>query len=235
LTDAESLREVNLGGNIIGRAEDCDPQFFADILTVLNADLARAGLLGNVTRASNLFTASQSHDALLSVAASLEQLARGLIRFAKDLRLMASGPNGGLSEIYLPARQAGSSAIPGKINPTIPEFMVQCGMVACGHAAAIAMTQDHGELDYNPWQAVVITNLLDMIMVLESGVSTLRRNCIQGMRPNVARNTENATSMLPSLIRLKQLKGYSFAAEIAKQADGDLAFVRRVIGEAEAN
>ncbi|HEV7318956.1 MAG TPA: lyase family protein [Ensifer sp.] len=232
--DAEGLRRISLGGNIIGRSTDCDPAFFARIIPVLNEQLADAGLSAGLARADNLFAASQAHDRLLALTGSLEQTARTLIRFAKDLRLMASGPHGGLGEIHLPAVQPGSSAIPGKVNPTIPEFMVQCAMMACGRAAAVVMTADHGEMDYNPWEAVVVTGILDMVAVLKAGVSTLRRNCIEGMRPDVARNTDNATSLLPSLIRLKQLKGYSHASAVAKEAAGDLAFVRRRVAEAEA-
>jgi aspartate ammonia-lyase len=231
--DAASLRHISLGGNIIGRSNDCDPDFFAHIIPVLNGQLAKAGFSAGLTRADNLFAASQAHDRLVALAGSLDQTARTLIRFAKDLRLMASGPHGGFGEIRLPAVQPGSSAIPGKVNPTIPEFMVQCGMMACGRAAAVVMTADHGEMDYNPWEAVVITGLLDMIAILKAGVSTLRRNCVEGMRPDVARNTDNATSLLPSLIRLKQLKGYSHASFVAKEAAGDLAFVRRKVAEAE--
>ncbi|WP_182912723.1 lyase family protein [Paracoccus onubensis] len=234
-TAAEALRQINLGGNIIGRSIDCDADFFEQVIGVLNGELAAAGLPAGLRRTDNLFAASQAHDRLLNLAATLEQMARTLIRLAKDLRLMASGPHGGLGELVLPAVQPGSSAIPGKINPTIPEFMVQCGMMACGRAAAIRMTQDHGEMDYNPWEAVVIVNLLDMIAILESGVSTLRRNCVQGLRADVARNTDNATSLLPSLIRLKQLKGYSYSSQIAGQAAGDLAFVHREVAQAEAD
>ncbi|MEB3419142.1 lyase family protein [Salipiger marinus] len=231
--DADALREVSMGGTIIGRAEDCDPAFFARILPVLNDHLAAAGLPADLVRTGNLFAASQAHDRLLALGATLDQLARMLIRFAKDLRLMASGPHGGLSELRLPAMQPGSSAIPGKVNPTLPEFMAQCGMIAVGHGAAMAMTQDHGEMDYNPWEAVVIVSLLDMIAVLDSGIATLRRNCVQGMRPDIARNQDNATSLLPSLIRLKQLKGYSYSAQVAKDAAGDLDLVRRKLAEAE--
>lgn len=234
-TDATALRAVSLGGTIIGRQEDCEPDFFDAILPALNARLDAAGLPGDLIRADNLFGASQGHERLCALGATLEQLARQLIRLAKDLRLMASGPAGGFGEISLPAVQPGSSAIPGKVNPTIPEFMVQCGMVAVGHHATLSMTQDHGELDYNPWQAVVIVSLLDMMAVLGSGLWTLRRNCVQAMQPNAARNTENATSLLPSLVRLKQLKGYSHSAQVAKEAAGDLEFVRRKLAEAEAS
>ncbi|MFT7105837.1 MAG: aspartate ammonia-lyase [Yoonia sp.] len=230
----KALNAVNLGGNIIGRQGDCDPAFYNQILPTLNAELVQSGMPGDLTRAPNLFAASQAHDTLLTLAALLDQMARSLMKFAKDLRLMASGPHGGLSEITLPAMQPGSSAIPGKINPTVPEFMVQSAMAACGRAAAISMTQDHGELDYNPWQSVVVTELLDIIAILTSGVSSLRVHCVQGMQPDAARNTDNATSLLPSLIRLKQLKGYSFAADVAKQAQGDLDAVRRTVLAAEA-
>ncbi|WP_112313192.1 lyase family protein [Pseudogemmobacter bohemicus] len=231
--DADALRAVSIGGNIIGRSGDCEPAFFAAIIPAINAELEALGLPAGLTRTDNLFAASQAHDRLLALGASLDQLARTLIRFAKDLRLMASGPYGGLGEIRLPAMQPGSSAIPGKVNPTIPEFMVQCGMIAVGHATAMAMTQDHGEMDYNPWEAVVIVSLLEMIQVLESGVATLRRNCVQGMRPDAARNQDLATSLLPSLIRLNQLKGYSYSAQVAKDAAGDPDFVRRKLAEAD--
>ena len=231
--DADALSEVSIGGNIIGRSEDCEPAFFAAIIPAINAELEALGLPAGLTRTDNLFAASQAHDRLLALGAALDQLARTLIRFAKDLRLMASGPHGGLAEIRLPAVQPGSSAIPGKVNPTIPEFMVQCGMIAVGHQAAMAMTQDHGEMDYNPWEAVVITSLLEMIAVLQSGVATLRRNCVQGMQPDAARNQDLSTSLLPALIRLKQLKGYSYSAQVAKDAAGDIAYVRLKLAEAE--
>lgn len=227
---AERLREIPLGGNIIGRSIDCDRPFFDRVIAVLDADPAlRMGL----RRTDNLFAASQAHDRLLALSSALDQAGRTLIRFAKDLRLMSSGPHGGLGELVLPAVQPGSSAIPGKINPTIPEFMVQCGMIAAGRAAAARMTQDHGEMDYNPWESVVIVSLLEQIAILENGVGTLRRHCVQGMRPDAQRNTDNATSLLPSLIRLKQLRGYSHASAVAREAAGDLAYVRRKVAEAE--
>ncbi|WP_417260554.1 lyase family protein [Celeribacter sp.] len=231
--DAEKLRAVSLGATIIGRREDCDPAFYTSILPALNAELERIGMPSGFRRANNLFAATQAHDRLLALGGALDQLGRTLMRFAKDLRLMASGPVGGLSEIRLPAVQAGSSAIPGKVNPTIPEFMVQCAMIAAGHAHTMAMTQDHGELDYNPWQAVVIGSLLDMLSILESGVATLRRHCVQGMVPDAARNNDLATSLLPSLICLKQLKGYSYASRVAKDAAGDVDAVRREVADAE--
>jgi len=231
--DANDLAAVNLGGNIIGRSDDCDPKFFDQILDQLNAVLKQAGLAYDLRRADNLFAASQAHDPLQNLISSLDQIARTLLRFGGDLRLMASGPDAGLGEILLPQKQPGSSAIPGKINPTIPEFTMQCAMMACGRSTTARMTQDHGELDYNPWQMLVVITLLDMIALLQSGVSSLRRNCVQGLELNSQRNTENAQGLGPSLMQLKRKFGYSHASAVAKQAAGDVSIVRAALSETE--
>ncbi len=232
-SDAAALSAVNLGGNIIGRSDDCDPAFFAQVIDQLNAVLQEAGLAHDLHRTDNLFAASQAHNTLQNLASSLDQIARTLIRFGGDLRLMASGPEAGFGEIRLPQKQPGSSAIPGKINPTIPEFTMQCAMMACGRAATVRMTQDHGELDYNPWQMLVVIALLDMIGLLQSGVSTLRRNCMQGLELDIPRNTENAQGLAPSLMQLKRRLGYSRASALAKQAAGDLSVLRAALSEKE--
>lgn len=231
--DASDLAAVNLGGNIIGRSDDCDPDFFNQVIHQLNTVLEQAGLAHDLRRTDNLFAASQAHDPLQNLASSLEQIARTLIRFGGDLRLMASGPNAGFGEIRLPVKQPGSSAIPGKINPTIPEFTMQCAMMACGRAATVRMTQDHGELDYNPWQMLVVIALLDMIALLQSGVSSLRRNCVQGLELNTQRNTENAQGLGPSLMQVKRKYGYSRASAVAKQAAGDVSIVRAALSGIE--
>jgi aspartate ammonia-lyase len=233
--DAGDLAAVNLGGNIIGRTDDCDPDFFNQIIDQLNAVLKQAGLAHDLRRADNLFAASQAHNPLQNLASSLEQIARTLIRFGSDLRLMASGPNAGFGEIRLPEKQPGSSAIPGKINPTIPEFTMQCAMMACGRAATVRMTQDHGELDYNPWQMLAVIALLDMIALLQSGVFSLRRNCVQGLELNISRNTDNAQGLGPSLMQLKREFGYSRASAVAKQAAGDVSIVRAALSGIEEN
>lgn len=231
--DASDLAAVNLGGNIIGRSDDCDPDFFNQVIHQLNTVLEQVGLAHDLRRTDNLFAASQAHDPLQNLASSLEQIARTLIRFGGDLRLMASGPNAGFGEIRLPVKQPGSSAIPGKINPTIPEFTMQCAMMACGRAATVCMTQDHGELDYNPWQMLVVIALLDMIALLQSGVSSLRRNCVQGLELNSQRNTENAQGLGPSLMQVKRKYGYSRASAVAKQAAGDVSIVRAALSGIE--
>jgi aspartate ammonia-lyase len=226
-TDVGELYKVNLGGNIIGRRGDCSETFFNEVIEGLNLMMGGARFSHN----DNLFDASQSHDDLARVATGLDQLARALLRIAKDFRLMASGPATGFGEIRLPAVQPGSSAMPGKVNPTIPEYLIQCCMQACGRCYSVQMTQDHGELDYTPWQSVVISNLLDTMSVLTSGIEAFRQHCLTGMEPDLERNAHNVNTLIPTLTRLKQARGYSFASRVYKETGGDLQQIRRYLEE----
>lgn len=221
--DIDDLYAINLGGNIIGRPGDCSPAFFDAVIPILNGELQA----GSYHRVANLFASSQNHDGLIRVASGLEQLARALIRIAKDLRLMASGPNTGFGEISLPAVQPGSSAMPGKINPTIPEFLIHCAMTVCGRCYSVQMTQDHGELDYSPWQSVVICNLLDSLSCLETGIRVFTEHCVGGLQPIAERNDHNINSLIPTVIRLKNQRGYAFTARIFKESGGDIDAIRR--------
>lgn len=226
-TDVSELYRVNLGGNIIGRSGDCSAAFFEAVISELK--LLRQD--DRFSHSDNLFAASQNHDDLIRIASGLDQLARALLRIAKDFRLMASGPDTGLCEIRLPAVQPGSSAMPGKVNPTIPEFLIQCSMQACGRCHSIQMTQDHGELDYTPWQSIVISNLLDTMSVLESGVNAFRQHCVTDVEPNIERNAYNINTLIPTLIRLKKKRGYSFTSWAYKHTGGDLEQIRRYLDE----
>jgi len=221
----DELYKINFGGNIIGRKGDCSDAFFEKIIGNLNDMEASEHFAHN----DNLFDASQSNDDLAKVAADLDQLARALLRIAKDFRLMASGPEAGFGEIILPAVQPGSSAMPGKVNPTIPEYLVQCSMQACGRCYAVQMTQDHGELDYTPWQSIVISNLLDAMSVLTSGMEAFSKHCLSGVEPDMKRNKSNVNTLIPTLIRLKKAHGYSFTARIYKETGGDLEKIRRYL------
>lgn len=218
----DELYKINLGGNIIGRKGDCSDAFFDKVIVTINNMEAS----NRFTHTDNFFDASQSHDDLAKVAADLDQLARALLRIAKDFRLMASGPETGFGEIILPAVQPGSSAMPGKINPTIPEYLVQCSMQACGRCHVIQMTQDHGELDYTPWQSLVISNLLDTMSVLTSGIEAFDRHCLSEIKPDMKRNMSNVNTLIPTLMRLKKTHGYSFTSRIYKENQGDIEKIR---------
>ncbi len=229
--DIAALYQVNLGGNIIGRRGDCSEPVFERLISQLNEVVGT----DQFERADNLFDASQNNDPLVAVASRLDLLSRGLIKVAKDFRLMASGPQSGLGEITLPAVQPGSSAMPGKVNPTIPEFLIQCCMQASGRCFSAQMTLDHGELDYTPWQSLVVSNLLDALTCLENGVRTFTRHCLNGVEVNTERNMRNINTLIPTVIRLKQARGYAFAAQVFKETGGDLERIRRYLGQDTEN
>jgi aspartate ammonia-lyase len=227
--DITELYKVNLGGNIIGRKGDCSEIFLEQSIGMLNQVINTE----QFTRSENLFDSSQNHDDIVAVASRLELLSRGLIKIAKDFRLMCSGPETGFGEITLPAVQPGSSAMPGKMNPTIPEFLIQSCMQAIGRCNSVQMTQDHGELDYNAWQSIVIINLLDAMNCLENGINVFTIHCLSDIKPNVERNQSNINTLIPTLTKLKNLKGYSFASQIYKDSNGDLKLIRKQIKLAE--
>ncbi|ANG64181.1 hypothetical protein A8C75_18005 [Marinobacterium aestuarii] len=225
--DVDALYAVNLGGNIIGRRGDCSEAFFERCIAQLNRLMASERFV----HSDNLFDSSQNHDKLIRVSAGLDQLSRALLKIAKDFRLMASGPQTGFGEISLPAVQPGSSAMPGKVNPTIAEYLVQCCMQTCGRCYSVQMTHDHGELDYTPWQSIVINNLLDSMSCLESGISAFTQHCLHGVEPNIERNAANVNSLIPTVMRLKKARGYSYASRIYKETGGDLELIRQHLDE----
>jgi aspartate ammonia-lyase len=224
------LYQVNLGGNIIGRRGDCSDAFFDNAIASLNQIMKS----DQIKRSDNLFDTTQNHDDMTHIASQLELLSRGLLKIAKDFRLMSSGPQTGFSEIILPAVQPGSSAMPGKVNPTIPEFLVQSAMQALGRCHSVQITQDHGELDLNVWESIVINNILDAMTCLESGILVFTTHCLEGLEPNRERNKANINTIIPTVIRLKKLKGYSYASKIFKQTGGDLNAIRQHLRDAEA-
>jgi len=221
-TSVEQMYKVNLGGNIIGRQGDCSAAFFEHCIPNLNAVLGS----DKFTRSKNLFDCSQNNDDMLSINSDLDTLARGLIKIAKDFRLLCSGPDCGFAEIQLPAVQPGSSAMPGKINPTIPEFLIQSAMQVCGKCHSAQMTQDHGELDLNVWQSVLISNLLDAMNCLDNAIKVFTTHALSGVQPNLQRNSDNTNTLIPLLIKLKQQKGYSYSAKVYRESNGDLDIIR---------
>ena len=140
----------------------------------------------------NLFDAAQNIDDLGAVAAALGMLAEVLIKLAQDLRLLASGPDGGFGEITLPVVQEGSSFFPGKINPVVPETMLQGCFQVLGYERAARLALERGELNLNVFEGVAAINLLDAIAILTRAVALFTSRCITGIRANEDRCGELA-------------------------------------------
>ena len=224
----EELYAVNLGGTIVGRACDANADYRERIIPVLREVLDNA----RYCQRSNLFDAAQNLDDVVHVSSHLKLLAKNLVKIGQDIRLIASGPQTGFGEIRLPAVQPGSSAMPGKINPTVPEFLMQCCFQVVGKCTATEMVLDHGELDLNVWGAVVVTNLLDAISCLENGARVFRSLCIEGIEVNLEKNRKNIETTIPLINRLKLEKGYTFATKVFKETKGDSVKIKRHLDRA---
>ncbi len=221
------LYEVNLGGTICGRLEDVPQAYLQRIIPAL----ASVTKDPRYHRTDNLFDGAQNPDAMVAVSAGLDLLARSLIKIASDFRILSSGPEAGLGEISLPAAQPGSSIMPGKVNPVIPEFLIQIGFRVIGNHAMCAAGLDHGELDLNVWESSMLFPTLESMELLESGVETFTSRCVLGIYPNPETNSRHARTLIPRLTRLSRKYGYQRVTAVCKQATGDPAAMRALLDQ----
>ncbi len=221
------LYSINLGGTIVGRKIDVPQAYLKDIIPAFRDVTGDA----NYIPAENYFDAAQNVDTMGEVAHSLAILAHGLIKIGKDFRLMNSGPEAGFNEIILPPVQPGSSIMPGKINPVIPEFLIQCCFMVIGNTSACDLTFNHGELDLNIWETLLVVNILDSMELLMNGLRTFEEKCIQGFKVNIEINNRNAESIIPLLTKLMHQHGYNKINEICKKAVGDIEKLKRLLKE----
>ena len=223
--DVDALHAVNLGGTILGRPQDAPEGYRKQILPRLREVSGDPAY----RLAPNLFDAAQNPDGMVAVSSGLDLLARTLIKIAKDLRLLGSGPEAGLGEIRLPAVQPGSSIMPGKVNPVIPEFAIQCCFQVIGNHAACAGALDHGELDLNIWESVLLFNVLDSMGLLANAADTLAERCLKDVTVAPERNRRNADSIIPLLTELVKSRGYSEVSRICRESGGDVQQIRELL------
>ena len=189
----------------------------------------------------NLFDGMQNGDFYLKVSAALRGLASGLSKMASDLRLLSSGPRAGLSEISLPAVQPGSSIMPGKINPVIPEMVMQICFQVYGNDTAIMLAADRGELDLNVWEPLIIKNLSESFEWLTNGIRIFIEKCIKDIKANEKICEENARSSLALSTVIAALFGYEKASGLAKEAYikgstiKEIAVEKGILSEQEAH
>lgn len=209
----ERLRVVNLGGTAIGTGVAA-PRRYIFLVTERLRALTGLGL----ARAENLVEATQNQDAFVEVSGMLSTCASNLVKIATDLRLLSSGPDAGLGEIRLPARQAGSSIMPGKVNPVIPEAVTQAGLLAMGHHQTIAAACSMGALELNPFLPLVAHCLLESADVLARACDVFRRHCVEGIEVDEARCRAHVASSTATLTALLPRIGYDAACGIAREA-----------------
>jgi len=171
-----------------------------------------------VVRDENLFDGLQNTDSHLKVSAALKSIATGLGKMARDLRLLSSGPRSGFREIELPAVQPGSSIMPGKINPVLPELINQICYQVCGNDFAVTMAVEGGELDLNVWEPLIVKCIAESCTLLTRGIRSFTDHCVAGIRANEAVCREYAESALAISTVVSALFGYERGTEVAKTA-----------------
>lgn len=207
------LLESNLGATAIGTGINTDPEYSEVVCRILAEE---SGL--DITPASNLIEATQSLAAFVHLSGVLKSAAIKLSKACNDLRLLSSGPQAGFGEINLPPRAAGSSIMPGKVNPVIPEVVNQIAFEVIGNDMTISMAAEGGQLQLNAFEPIVAYSLFKSINHLSAGCETLRINCIEGITINKGRLSEIVANSVGLITALNPYIGYENASKIAKLA-----------------
>lgn len=225
---ADELRLIGLGGTAVGTGLTAHPRF----RSLASRELSR--LTGVRLRpATNAVTTTWSLRPVLACSAALRGIAVDLGKLCFDLRLLASGPRAGLGEIRLPAVEPGSSMMPGKVNPSVPEAMQMVCFQVSGNDHAIALAAAAGELDLNVMTPLVATNLADSLTLLAAAARLLRTRCLDGLAVDHARARALVRASLMDATALSPYLGYEVVAELVKEAEAsgrrlDAALRRRI-------
>lgn len=210
---ADSLRELGLGGSAVGTGINTHPDYRAKAV----ANLARISGQ-NLIPAADMRWAMQSNACMGEVSAALRSLALEVIRISNDFRLLASGPNTGLNEIHLPSLQPGSSIMPGKINPVIPELAAMVSFQVIGNDTAVAYAVQAGQLELNVMMPTMAYNVLQSTTILANMLQQFNRHCVAGISAHEDRCNFYAQSTVSLATALNPYIGYAKAAEIVKES-----------------
>ena len=211
--NAVLLREINMGGTAIGTGLNAVPGF-AELCTRRMSELCGDAL----TKAEDLVEATPDTGAYVSYSAALKRLAIKLSKICNDLRLMASGPRCGLHEINLPPMAPGSSIMPGKVNPVIPELTNQVCFKVIGNDTTVAFAAEAGQLQLNVMEPVICESVLESVTWLCNVIETLRTKCIEGITVNKEHCYEMVKNSIGIVTALNPYIGYKASTKVAKKA-----------------
>jgi aspartate ammonia-lyase len=221
---ADYLRDLGIGGSAVGTGVNVEPEYPAIMVRELASS---AGV--DVREGADRIQLMQSMGDAAAFSAQLKVLALDLSKISSDLRLMASGPRTGLDEVRLPAVQPGSSIMPGKINPSIPEMVNQVCFQVIGNDACVSVSAEHGQLELNVMMPVIAQNVLMSMRVLTNTADTFAARCVEGIEANeamcaywVERSAALATALAPQI-------GYARAAELSKQSVKENVLIRDLV------
>ncbi|HJR63943.1 MAG TPA: aspartate ammonia-lyase [Gemmatimonadaceae bacterium] len=221
---ADYLRDLGIGGSAVGTGVNVEPEYPAMMIRFLRE---LSGL--ELREGSDRVQLMQSMGDVAAFSATMRVLALELSKIASDLRLLASGPRTGLDEIRLPAVQPGSSIMPGKINPSIPEMVNQVCFQVIGNDTCVAVSAEHGQLELNVMMPVIAYNVLLSMRILSAAAGSLDQRCVRGIEANeeqcahwVERSAALATALAPQI-------GYARAAELSKRSVRDNVLIRELV------
>jgi fumarate hydratase, class II len=219
----DRLGQIPLGGTAVGTGLNTHPDFAAHVRARLTAD---TGL--EISAPADPFEATAARDALVEASGALKTVAVSLTKIANDLRLMGSGPRAGLAEIFLPELQKGSSIMPGKVNPVIPEVVTQVAAQVIGNDAAITAGGMQGHFELNVFVPLLARNLLDSIKLLAAASRLLADRCVDGIEANREVCERYAELTLSAATALNPYIGYDAGAEIVKEAASSGRSIREI-------
>jgi fumarate hydratase class II len=221
------LGQIPLGGTAVGTGLNTHPEFAARVRERLGRE---TGL--EIRPPADPFEAQAARDGLVEASAALKVVAVSLTKVANDLRWMGSGPRAGLSELFLPELQKGSSIMPGKVNPVIPEVVTQVAAQVIGNDAAITVGGMQGHFELNVFIPMMARNLLGSIELLAAASRLFADKCVDGIEANREQNERYAELTLSAATALNPYIGYDKASEIVKEAASSGRSLREVAREA---
>lgn len=204
---------LTLGGTAVGTGVGTMPGFVENVYEVLRADVDTA-----IKQEDNVFDGMQNADSYLYLSGLIKNLAVLLSKFCYDLKIMGSGPLAGFGEIFLPPVQAGSSIMPGKVNPALPEMVIQVAQQVCGNDTTVTMAVEKGELDLNISDQILVKTLMDSCSLLEKALPIFASRCVKGIRLNTEKTLLDAQKSTALVTTVSMVHGYKKALKLALEA-----------------
>jgi aspartate ammonia-lyase len=220
------LSEVNLGGTAVG-TELNTPKGYTDEVVKELSELVGKTLVSP----DDLVEATQSAGVLISFSSTLKRIAVRQSKIANDLRLLSSGPRAGLNEINLPEQQAGSSIMPGKVNPVIPEVINQIAFTVIGNDLTVTMAAEGGQLQLNAFEPIMARSIIMSITYLRNGFATFTKNCVDGITANTDLLKHSVENSIGLVTVISPEIGYENATKVARYAQQNNCSVRQAVTE----
>jgi aspartate ammonia-lyase len=221
----ERLRSVNLGGTAVGNSVSATKEYVLNVNSILKKITKLP-----IAKSEDLIDATQNLDIFVEVHGIMKAGAVTIIKMCNDLRFLSSGPNGGISEISLPPMQAGSSIMPGKVNPVILESAIQISELIKGHDVIISNVAGNGNLELNAFIPLLAHTFLKSFSLLRDSNYNLAENCIDGIQANIARCRENLISSSAIAASLITTFGYDAISDLVSYAhENSIPFVKALM------